>query len=198
MTQDDPSPIVVVLGGPNGAGKTTSAARLLPEGMDLRLFVNADTIAQGLSAFAPEAAAFQAGRVMLERLRELAAARQSFAFETTLASRTFAPFLRRLSEEGYRIYVAYVWLRSPELAIARVAARVRRGGHFVPADVVRRRYGRGLRNFFELYRPLAHSWVLCDNSSDALTEIAVGGAGAEQVLEQDLYDEILSCTRETE
>lgn len=196
MALESRSPIVVVLGGPNGAGKSTSARRLLPEGLDLRHFVNADVIAQGLSGFAPEAAAFQAGRVMLHRLRELARSGQSFAFESTLASRSFAPFLKSLREQGYRIYEDYVWLRSPDLAVARVAERVRRGGHPVPEEVVRRRYDRSLQNFLTLYQPMAHSWVLCDNSGQELVQVAVGGSGGLTVFEHGLYDEVIRCARD--
>jgi len=124
---EEGQPAVVILGGPNGAGKTTCAAALLPVDLNIRQFVNADTIAAGLSAFAPETAAVAAGRVMLHRLTELARERQSFAFETMLASRSFAPLLRRLKEDGYRVHLVYVWLRSPELAVQRVAARVSQG-----------------------------------------------------------------------
>jgi predicted ABC-type ATPase len=184
-------PAVVILAGPNGAGKTTCAAALLPVDLHIRQFVNADTIAAGLSAFAPETAAIQAGRVMLDRLAELARERQSFAFETTLASRSFAPFLRRLKEEGYRLHIIYVWLRTPELAVQRVAARVSQGGHSVPESVVRRRYGRGLRNFLRLYRPLADSWVLCDNSGGGPVVVARGKQDTvEQVFYQEPWDEI--------
>lgn len=102
---------------------------------------------------------------MLTRLNELAANRQDFAFETTLASRTFAPWIGGLRKSGYQFHLAFVWLDENEMAVRRVAARVRSGGHHVPEDTVRRRYGRGLLNFFELYRPLADSWILYDNSS---------------------------------
>jgi predicted ABC-type ATPase len=184
-------PAVVIIGGPNGAGKTTCAAALLPVDMNIRQFVNADTIATGLAAFAPETAAVEAGRVMLRRLAELAREQQSFAFETTLASRSFAPFLRRLKESGYRVHVIYVWLRSPELAVQRVRERVSQGGHSVPESVVRRRYGRGLANFLRIYRPVADSWVLCDNSGDGPVVVARGIRGVvTEVLLQERYDEI--------
>jgi predicted ABC-type ATPase len=107
-------------------------------------FVNADTIAAGLSAFSPEAVAITAGRVMLERVRGLAREGRDFAFETTLASRTFAPWLRKLQSEGYTFHLVYLWLPTVELAVARVAERVRRGGHAVAEDIVRRRYDRSL------------------------------------------------------
>ncbi len=157
-------PNVVVIAGPNGAGKSTTAPGLLRQAFSLEKFVNADTIASGLSAFDPESVAFGAGRLMLVRLRELAASRADFAFETTLASRTFAPWLRRLQQEGYVVHLIYLWLPSADLAVERVAERVRRGGHAVPEVVVRRRYKRSLSNFFNSYRPLADSWLMLDNS----------------------------------
>jgi predicted ABC-type ATPase len=185
------APRVVIIGGPNGAGKTTGAHKVLPGELALLQFVNADVIAAGLSGFAPETAAFQAGRIMLTRITELAKQRTDFSFETTLASRSFAPFLRRLKGEGYGVLVIYIWLRSPELAVGRVAARVRRGGHHVSAEDVRRRYARGLANFFELYRPVADSWILCDNSGDDLVVVARSSEWAvTEILNRGLYDEI--------
>lgn len=184
-------PTVVVLAGPNGAGKTTCAAALLPVDLNIRQFVNADTIAAGLSAFAPETVAVAAGRVMLRRLGELARERQSFAFETTLSSRSFAPFLRRLKADGYHVHLIYVWLRSPGLALQRVAARVSQGGHSVPDETIRRRYRRGLANFLQLYRPLADDWMLCDNSGDGPIVVARGIRElATELLDQRLYAEI--------
>ena len=174
MSTHSTTPTVVVLGGPNGAGKTTTASLLLPEGLEIRQFVNADTLAAGLSAFAPETVALQAGRIMLQRLKELATQRASFAFETTMASRSFAPFLQQLKSAGYTVRLAYLRLQSPELAIHRVAERVRRGGHFIPDDTVRRRYERGWQNFRDLYLPLADSAVLVDNSGDSARIIAAG------------------------
>lgn len=185
------APAVVIIGGPNGAGKTTCAAALLPVDLAIRQFVNADTIASGLSAFAPETAAVTAGRVMLRRLAELGRERQNFAFETTLASRSFAPFLRRLREDGYQIHLIYVWLRTPELAVQRVAARVSQGGHAVPEETIRRRYARGVANFLQLYRPLADSWVLCDNSGSGPVVVARGiREAATQILDEGIYHEI--------
>ncbi len=139
-------PRVVVIAGPNGAGKSTTAPPIVRKAFGIDEFVNADMIAQGLSVLAPETAAFRAGRVMLNRILELAGARRSFAFETTLASRTFAPLLRRWQAEGYEFHLVYLWLPSASEAI------------------VRRRYARSLSNFFNLYRPFADSWLLLDNA----------------------------------
>lgn len=156
---------VVVLAGPNGAGKSTAAPTLLRGRLGVTEFVNADTIAQGLSAFSPDQAAFEAGRVMLARLRYLATQRRSFAFETTLASRTFAPRLKEWIDNGYAFHLVYFWLPNSDFALARVRERVQLGGHDVPEATIRRRYQRGLANFFQLYLPLATTWRFYDNSS---------------------------------
>jgi predicted ABC-type ATPase len=128
-------------------------------------FVNADTLAQGLSAFRPEDVALEAGRIMLKRLDDLESQGKSFAFESTLASLALAPRLERMKNHAYRIHIVFLWLPTAELAIARVAERVRAGGHDVPSDDVRRRFSRGRRNFFTRYRPLADTWRLYDGSS---------------------------------
>jgi predicted ABC-type ATPase len=157
-------PHVVVLAGANGAGKSTTAPVLLRGKLGVAEFVNADTIARGLSAFAPERAAIDAGRVMLRRLEQLAAQRHDFAFETTLASRTFAPRIARWMEAGYAFHLVFLWLPNAEFALARIRERVQLGGHDVPEDTVRRRYRRGLENFFALYQPLATTWRFYDNA----------------------------------
>lgn len=155
---------VVVLAGPNGAGKSTSAAVLLRGTLGVEEFVNADVIAKGISGFAPDRVAMAAGRVMLRRIKQLASEGRSFAFETTLASRTFAPWIKRLDASMYRAHIVFLWLPNSDVAVARVAERVRMGGHNVPEATIRRRYTAGIRNFFELYQPLANSWQLIDNS----------------------------------
>jgi predicted ABC-type ATPase len=167
-------PNVVILAGPNGAGKSTAAPAVVRDLMHVGAFVNADVIARGLAGFDPETVDRQAGRLMLARLRELAAQHADFAFETTLASRTFAPFLQRLISDGYRVRLVYVWLNSPDLCVSRVAARFRSGGHTVDEEVVRRRYQRSVNNFFSLFRQLADRWEVFDNT---------GGTGAQLVAE---------------
>ena len=171
------SPSVVVLGGPNGAGKTTTAPRLLRGTLRVDEFVNADTLAQGLSAFRPEDAAIEAGRIMLQRLDYLESHGTSFAFESTLASQTLARRLTRLKRLGYSVHVVYLWLPGTELALARVAARVRAGGHGVRPEVVCRRFHRGRRNFLTLYRGLATTWRVYDASSLRPRLLATGGTG---------------------
>lgn len=159
-------PNLFVIAGPNGAGKTTYARRFLPEEMRTTEFVNADMIAAGLSPFAPDKAAFEAGRIMLRRLRELAERRVDFAFETTLSGRTYAPLLKEMKAAGYRIRMDFLWI--PQLAVTRqrVKQRVVKGGHNIPDEVQERRFLLGIRNLAELYRPLVDHWRLFDNTFD--------------------------------
>ena len=165
-------PNVYVIGGCNGAGKTTIAMRVLPEALDCHEFVNADLIAAGLSPFRVEGVALQSGRLMLERMNKLCDANVDFGFESTLASRSFVPFLKGCQARGYEVHLLYVWLESVELAIERVAHRVLVGGHNIPEDTIRRRYESSRRNFTELYQPLANSWEIYNNSYDEVTCVA--------------------------
>lgn len=172
-------PHVILLAGPNGAGKTTVAPALLQGQLHVSEFVNADVIAQGLSGFNPERMAFQAGRIMLKRLQELAIEKKNFAFETTLSSRTFASWLKRLKQKNYLFHLFYLWLPNAEVCKKRVADRVSMGGHAVPVHVIERRYRRGLNNFFNLYLPLADSWDLIDNSTVNNPQIIASYSGKE-------------------
>lgn len=157
-------PRVIVFAGPNGAGKSTHADAILAK-LGIETFVNADYIARGLSGRNTDAVAFEASRIMLKRLQQLASSKADFAFESTLSSRTFALFLRTLKTHGYAVVVYYFSLSNAQLAVRRVKLRVSLGGHNVPSDVVQRRFGRSLSNFFALYAPLADEWTLFDNSS---------------------------------
>ena len=163
---------VVVLGGPNGAGKTTAAQWLLPHSLGIREFVNADEIARGLSPFNPDGSAIAAGRLMIGRIRALARAGESFAFETTCAGRGHARLLQACRAQGYRTTLIFLWLPSPAAALARVAQRVRDGGHDVPRATVERRYFAGLRNAGELYIPVCDRVFIYDNSDDGGTLVA--------------------------
>ena len=165
-------PDVIVIAGPNGAGKSTLAPTLLRDTFGILEYVNADTIAEGLSAFAPEDASFDAGRVMLGRLQELARERKDFAFETTLASRFYAGWLKELQAKGYRVSLVFLWLEDVNLAIERVRARVRDGGHDIPETTIRRRFERGRKNLFGLYLPVANAWRVLDASFIIPKEIA--------------------------
>lgn len=157
-------PNLFIIAGPNGAGKSTYVKDFLPQEMKCREFVNADLIAAGLSPFAADEATFEAGRIMLRRLRELFEQRKDFSFETTLTGFGYIHLLREMKAAGYRIRLDFLWI--PELAItqARVRQRVTKGGHDIPDDVQRRRFGKGLRLLLEQYRPLVHYWRILDNT----------------------------------
>lgn len=182
-------PAAVALAGPNGADKSTTGPALLKEALGITELVNADVIAQGLSAFDPEGAAIAAGRVMLARLRALAERRVDFAFETTLAGRTYAHWIPRLQAQGYSFHLIYLWLHDADLAVERVLARVALGGHDVAEDTIRRRYRSGLANFFD---PLAKSWRLYDNSSARKPGLIAEGAGRQtrRIRDRELWRKI--------
>jgi predicted ABC-type ATPase len=156
-----------LIAGPNGAGKTTFARRYLPEDAGVIHFVNADLIASGLSPLKPELAAIAAARTVLREIDRLAAERADFAFETTFSGLTYVRRLQAWKQAGYRIEMVYLRLRSTQLAVQRIAVRVRQGGHHVPRVDVVRRFSRGWVNFQRLYRPLADSWAVYDNSGRA-------------------------------
>lgn len=184
----DSSPQVIIIAGPNGAGKSTLAPLLLKDTLTVMEYVNSDTIALGLSAFQPEAAAFEAGRVTLKRLRNLAKQHHHFSFETTLATRSYAPWIQGLSQEGFKLHLIFLWLRTPELAIQRVKERVRLGGHNIPETIIHRRYQRGIKNFFTLYSPIVESWGIYDNSSNSPGLIATAYQNGDPVvLQNDLW-----------
>lgn len=185
------APTIILIGGPNGAGKSTIAPSLLNY-LGVDTFVNADVIAQGLSAFNAESRAFEAGRILLREVHRMAEHRETFAFETTLASRTFSPWIARLIDDGYEFVLCYVWVRSVEVAVRRVSARVRAGGHHIPEEVIRRRWSRSINNFWNLYLPIAHRWYVYDNSGMGHPiRVANGGRGSsEQIFAESHWREL--------
>jgi predicted ABC-type ATPase len=181
-------PNIYVIAGPNGAGKSTMAQTLLKPFLHCEEFVNADDIARGLSAFRPEGVALEAGRAMLRRLDDLAQRQVDFAFETTLASRSFAPWLRKRQQETFKVHLFFLWLPTAEIAIARVAARVAAGGHNIPEPDIRRRYERGIRNFFDIYSILADTWEVYDTSFNRIALMASGrGDSNVEILNPDSW-----------
>jgi predicted ABC-type ATPase len=158
---------IVIIAGPNGAGKTTFAREFLPNEAGCPVFVNADLIAAGISPFQPEAVAFRAGRLMLKEIARNAAYGISFGFETTLSGLTYARMIHGWRTSGYTVKLIFLSLGSVDEAIARVAIRVRQGGHNVPEDTIRRRFDTGWRNFHSVYRSCVDSWMLFDNSSES-------------------------------
>lgn len=164
---------IVIIAGPNGAGKTTFACEFLPNEANCQTFVNADLIAAGLSPFAPELAAFKAGRLMLEEIADHVRRGESFAFETTLAGLSYEQMIPIWRSSSYTVELAFLSLPDVEMAIERVAMRVKQGGHNIPEEVIRRRYAHGITNF-ERYKLLVDSWQLYDNSSTPAVLIEEG------------------------
>lgn len=154
---------IYIISGCNGAGKTTASNTILPEILDCPEFVNANNIAAGLSPFQPEKVAFEAVRIMLERIDYLLKTNQTFAIETTLASKTYKPKLIDAIKNGYQIKLLYFWLPTVQMAIKRVFARVKSGGHHFPKEIIDRRYHRGISNLFKKYIPLSNEWMVFDS-----------------------------------
>lgn len=174
-----------IISGCNGAGKTTASYTVLPEILDCREFVNADEIARGLSPFNPESVAIEAGRLMLQRIEDLLAKDETFSIETTLATKSYINLVRRAQDKGYQVNILFFWLRTPELAMQRVAERVANGGHNIPEDIIKRRYVAGIRNLFRLFMSEVDFWDIYDNSKKPRIEIARGGKNAETVICDD-------------
>ena len=153
-----------IISGCNGAGKTTASYTILPEIIDCKEFVNADEIARGLSPFQPEKVSFEAGRIMINRINELLKENESFAFETTLSTRSYRHKIIRAKEQGYTVTLLFFWLNNIELAKERVKTRVREGGHNIPGQVIERRYLKGIKNLFDIYLPIVDGTLIFDNS----------------------------------
>lgn len=153
-----------IIAGCNGAGKTTASFTILPEILDCKEFVNADEIAKGLSPFQPEKIAFEAGRIMLNRINELLSENENFAFETTLSTKSYKSKLLKAKANGYRITLLFFWLQTIDLAKERVKTRVLEGGHDIEANVIERRYIKGIRNLFDIYMPIVDGALIFDNS----------------------------------
>lgn len=157
---------IVIIAGPNGVGKTTFAREFLVREAGCAFFVNADLIAAGLAPFTPERAAFRAGRLMLEEIRGYVGRRENFAFETTLSGRNYIRLIRQWQGIGYRVKLIFLSLPDADMAAERVRIRVAQGGHDVPEQVIRRRFGKGWNNFHDIYKRLVDAWVLYDNSGE--------------------------------
>ncbi len=161
-----PDKHLYIIAGPNGAGKTTASLTLLPEFLGIDTFINADIIAKELSPNDVEAAAFEAGRIMLQQLNALLLAGKSFAFETTLAARSYKSLIRKAQANGYFVTLLFFALATPEMAVTRVALRVQSGGHNIPEETIRQRYKRGLHNLFEWYWEVVDRLMVFDNTFD--------------------------------
>jgi predicted ABC-type ATPase len=163
-----------IISGCNGAGKTTASYTVLPEILNCKEFVNADEIAKGLSPFNPESVGIEAGRLMIARIDSLLTRKESFSIETTLAPLSYSKLIKRAQKIGYCVSLVFFWLNSPELAMKRVAERVKNGGHDITESVIRRRYWSGLNNLFKIYLPIVDYWMIADNSVSPSVVVAEG------------------------
>lgn len=186
-----------IIGGSNGAGKTTFAKEFLPNYVHCPRFVNPDLIAAGLSPFDPASVAVHAGRLMLEEVRRLIHTGHSFAFESTLSGKTYLRLIQQAKVAGYVIRLFYLWIPDPSLAVARIRDRVDSGGHDVPEPDVRRRYGRTLTNFFDIYRPIADSVHFFNNTDEEPELVFKDEEGAMEIYNPVLYQALIAQWRKT-
>lgn len=181
-------PDLYIIAGCNGAGKTTASLSVLKEMLNCNEFVNADSIAAGLSPLNPESVAIEAGRLMLTRINKLINEKVDFAFETTLATKSYQSLIKTAKNNDYQVWLLFFWLPNAEVAIARVASRVKNGGHFIPEEVIMRRYRRGIANLVHIYYQLADIWFVLDNSSLKPLLIAEGNGNVViQIINQELW-----------
>lgn len=180
-----------IIAGCNGAGKTTASFTILPEVLNCKEFVNADEIAKGLSPFQPENVAMQAGRIMLARMDELLQKGETFAFETTLATKSYKQKIEWAQANGYEVTLLFFWLRNVTMAKERVAQRVAEGGHSIPSETIERRYHNGIANLFAIYMNMVDICYIFDNSEGERTPIAKKYKGGKEIIyNTDLYNQM--------
>ena len=177
--------IILIIAGPNGAGKTTFAREFLPNEAACPMFVNADLIAAGLSPFQPDKVAITAGRMMLERIRQLVDSGEIFAFETTLSTRGFLRAIPDWQRRGYRVFLHFLKLPSAEFAAARVAQRVKLGGHDIPPQTIARRFRRGLHLLRHGYLDQIDQWSIYDGSENPPRLLETGPGKMDSLMEDD-------------
>ena len=184
-------PKLYIIAGCNGAGKTTASFTILPEILGCKEFINADEIAKGLSPFQPESVAVQAGRIMLTRMDELLQKGETFAFETTLATKSYKQKIEWAQANGYEVTLLFFWLDSPNIAKERVAQRVAEGGHNIPLETIERRYYNGIANLFAIYIDMVDICYIFDNSEGERTPIAKKYKGGKEIIyNTDLYNQM--------
>ncbi|MDD7252080.1 MAG: zeta toxin family protein [Prevotellaceae bacterium] len=187
---------IYIIAGCNGAGKTTASYTILPQILECEEFVNADEIAKGLSPFHPERVPIEAGRLMIERIRDLMKSRTTFALETTLSTRSYVSLIQRAHKAGYTVELLFFWLSSPEVAIQRVAKRVSEGGHNIPEDVIRRRYAAGIKNLFNIYSHVVDRWMLIDNNTGRSVVLAESNGGVTKIYDFERFKLIMDYSHD--
>jgi len=180
---------IYIIAGPNGAGKTAASYTILPEIFSCKEFVNADEIARGLSPFNSDKIGIKAGRLMLVRIKELLQENQTFAVETTLATKSYMKMITKAQKMGYEVVLLFLSLNSQELAVKRVQTRVEEGGHNIKLDVIKRRYKSGIKNLFDIYIPIVNRWILVDNSGKEFKIVAQGNGSRTIVRNKEIWNE---------
>lgn len=181
-----------IIAGCNGAGKTTATYTMLPDMLNVDEYVNADEIAERLSPENPAKEALRASRLMMERVKELIDKNEDFGIETTLATRSLVKNIVEAQRKGYMVIVVFFWLRSPELAIKRVAMRVAAGGHDIERETIVRRYAQGLENLRNIYIPVCNYWLIIDNSDSKRLKVAEGGLSYPiRIYNEKIYNKIM-------
>src|SRR3972149_11402644 len=175
-------PNIYIIAGCNGAGKTTASYTILPEILHCNEFVNADSIASGLSPFNSESQSFAGGRLMIKRIKQLMSEKFDFAIETTLAAKSYKQLILSAKSKGYKITLVFFWISSAKLAIERIKLRVKKGGHGVPEGIVIRRYRRGIENLIKIFIPICDYWMIVDNSMNKFSLIAEGNFNVEKII----------------
>lgn len=188
--------ILYIISGCNGAGKTTASFTILPEILNCKEFVNADEIAKGLSPFQPEKVSIEAGRLMLNRIKEHLSQGKTFAFETTLSTKSYKNTVKEAQENGYEVILLFFWLQSIELAVERVKQRVIEGGHNIESNVIARRYNNGIRNLFDIYLPIVNKAMIFDNSDNIYQLIAEKHNNKINIIDNNKYISITQISNE--
>jgi len=183
-----------IIAGPNGAGKTVASYTILPEIFNVKEYVNADEIARGISPFNYDKVGIKAGRLLVLRIRELLKEEQTFAVETTLATRSYVKLIEKAQKQGYKVTLLFMWLNSQELALKRVSTRVKEGGHNIKNDVIRRRFRNGLNNLVDIYIPIVDNWMVVNNSGERFNIIAQGDKDELLIKDEKLWKRINSKT----
>ncbi|MBI5403173.1 MAG: zeta toxin family protein [Ignavibacteriae bacterium] len=184
-------PNLYLISGCNGAGKTTASLTVLPELLNCKEFVNADSIASGLSPLNPDSVSFQAGKLMLERINELKNLNVDFAIETTLTTLSYKNLILDCKKTGYEITIVFFWLKELSIAINRINDRVKKGGHFVDTEIVKRRYLKGIKNLFDIFIPISDNWFVYDNS-DKYPVLVASGKGFEilRIFKKEIWEHL--------
>ncbi len=183
-------PELFIIAGCNGAGKTTAAYNLLPEVFDTTEFINADEIARGINPKNVDAAAFAAGKIMLQKIDDCIKEKRNFAFETTLSGLTYLKIIEYAKQEGFTITMFFVYVNNVEIAIDRVALRVSKGGHNIPTETIKRRFDKGLINLCK-YLKIVDNWYLMDNSLSDYKEIAKSILNKEEINNFEIFNKIV-------